>query len=123
MGEYLTRVDVDKNRIYFSISGYLTLEQAEKLRDDYRAAVSRCRPGFTVLTNVVDYKPGSPEVQEIVVSCAEIDGRAGCSKVARVVGDKPLGGMQINRLASSVATYPARHFATVEEAEAYLDSD
>jgi hypothetical protein len=31
--------------------------------------------------------------------------------------------MQINRLASSVATYPAEHFNTIEEAEAYLDSD
>jgi hypothetical protein len=123
MGEFLARVDAEKNRIYFKITGYLTLDQAEQLREDYRSAVARCKPGFTVLTDVVDYKPGSPEVQDIVVSCAEIDGNAGCSKVARVVGNKPLGGMQIDRLASSVATYPARHFSTVAEAEAYLDSD
>jgi hypothetical protein len=123
MGEFSTRVDVSRNRIYFTIAGYLTVEQAERLRDEYRAAVLKCKPGFTVLTNVVDYKPGSREVQDLVISCAEIDGEAGCRRVARVVGDKPLGGMQIDRLASSVATYPARHFSTIEEAEAYLDSD
>lgn len=123
MGEFSVRVDAEKSRIYFKILGYLTLDQAEKLREDYRAAVARCKPGFTVLTDVADYKPGSREVQDIVVSCAEIDGNAGCRRVARVVGNKPLGGMQIDRLASSVATYPARHFSTIEEAEAYLDSD
>jgi hypothetical protein len=123
MSAFSVRVDTGINRIYFTMSGYLTVDEAEKLKEEYRGAVSRMRPGFTVLTNAVDYKPGSEEVQDIVISCAEIDGEAGCRKVARMVGDKPLGGMQINRLASSVASYPAKHFKTIEEAEAYLDSD
>ncbi len=122
MSVFSVRVDTVKNRIYFTMSGYLSLAEAENLKEEYRDAVSRCRPGFTVLTHAVDYKPGSEEVQDIVISCAEIDGEAGCARVARVVGNKPLGGMQINRLASSVATYPAEHFKTVEEAEVYLDS-
>ena len=48
--------------------------------------------------------------------------QAGCSKVARVVGQTPLGGMQINRLAKVKTSYASQHFSTAEEAEAYLDS-
>lgn len=123
MAECSTRIDYAKNRIYVYFSGYLTRDGAEKLKEEYRLAVSQCKPGFTVLTDARGYKPGAPEVQEIVVSMAVIDEGAGCRKVARVVGTKPLGGMQIDRLVRSVATYPARNFETVPEAEAYLDAD
>ena len=123
MAEYSTRIDREKNRIYITISGYLSREGAEKLKEEYRAAVSGCSPGFTVLTDAREFKPGSSEVQEIVTAMSVLDGEAGCRKVARVVGNKPLGGMQIDRLAKTVATYPARNFETVAEAEVYLDSD
>jgi len=123
MANYSTRVDYEKNRIYLYISGYLTLDTAKKLREEYRLAVSKCPSGFTVLTDVREFKPCSSEVQEIVTSMSVIDGGAGCRKVARVVGNKPLGGMQIDRLVKAVAAYPARHFETVQEAENYLDSD
>jgi hypothetical protein len=114
-------VDLDKNRIYLRFEGFMTVTGAQRLRDDYRQAIEKCRPGFTVLTYAVDYKPGTPEVQEIVASMAKIAEVAGCSKVARVVGDKPLGSMQIDRIAKSVTKYPSRHFQSVEEAEEYLD--
>jgi hypothetical protein len=75
------------------------------------------------LTDAREFKPCSPEVQEIVTAMGVIDEGAGCRKVARVVGNKPLGGMQIDRLVKTVAAYPSRHFETIPEAEDYLDSD
>jgi hypothetical protein len=123
MGEYSTRVDVQKNRIYIDLTGYLSVEQARKLLEEYRNAVDGCKPDFTVLTVVKDFKPGAQEVQDIVLSMSELDENAGCRKVARVIGNNHIGGMQINRLVSTIATYPAQHFKTVEEAEAFLDSD
>jgi hypothetical protein len=121
MGEHSTRIDLGKNRIYINFSGYLTLERATKLQKEYCSAVEQCSSGFTVLTNATDFKPGTPEVQDIVLSMSKMADSAGCKKVARVVGDRPLGGMQIDRLARSVATYEAQNFETFEEAEAYLD--
>jgi hypothetical protein len=123
MGEYTTRVDPQKNRIYINLNGYLSEDQARELLGEYRLAVAECEPGFTVLTVASDYKPGSQEVQDIVLSMSECDEHAGCRKVARVIGNNHLGGMQIDRLVKSVATYPAQHFETVAEAEVYLDAE
>ena len=116
-----TEVDLTKNRIYIRFDGYFTVEDAKQIKDEYRRAIKQCQPGFTVLTQAVNYKPGSSEVQAIVASMVKIAESAGCRKVARVVGDKPLGCMQIDRIAKSVTKYPAKHFQTLEEAEAYLD--
>ena len=123
MREKTTEIDSVKNRITLYFDGFMTLEEAKMLREDYRNAIAQCKPGFTVITHAIDYKPGTPEVQEIVTTMTKMAEDAGCSKVARVVGDKPLGGMQIDRIAKTVTTYPSKHFATVEEAQAYLDSD
>ncbi len=117
------RVDKSKNRIYLYFKGFMTPERAKELRDLYRDAISRCKPGFTAVTFSEDYKPSSSEVQEIIHEMTKMAEEGGIKKVARVVGDSPLGAMQIDRIAKSHTSYPARHFKTLEEAEQYLDSD
>ena len=119
----LTRVDKDKNRIYIYFEGFLEEERARKLHDSYKNAIAQVKSGFTVLTYAENYKPGGPQVQEIVSRMVKMAEDAGCKKVARVIGATPLGGMQINRLAKVSTSYASRHFTTAEEAEAYLDSD
>ncbi len=123
MEKFSIKVDQIKNRIYVRLEGFHTLEEILKFKEEYKKAVAKCRPGFTVLTHAVNYKPGTPEVQKVHAECIKIDTEAGVSKVARVVGDTPLGGMQIDRLARTVSKYPypAKNFKTKEEAEAYLD--
>lgn len=125
MSESATWADPAKNRLYITFHGYMNLEEAEKLRDDYARALALCRPGFTILTDAQEYRPGTEEVQEVIASMVKMDAEAGVSRVARVTGSKPLGSMQIGRLAKETVKdeYTARHFETIEEAEAYLDSD
>lgn len=125
MSESSTWADPAKNRLYITFHGYMTLEDAEKLKEDYARALALCRPGFTILTDAQGYRPGTEDVQEVIASMVKMDAAAGVSRIARVTGTKPLGSMQIGRLAKEAATeeYTARHFETIEEAEAYLDSD
>ncbi len=124
MRKAIQKVDLEKNRIYITVFGFMTADEAHQLNEDYREAIDQCKPGFTVLTDVRYYKPGPPEIQAILAEGPKMAQAAGCKKVARVlVETKPLGGMQIERLAKSSSSYPSRHFETIEEAEAYLDSD
>lgn len=124
MREVIKKVDLEKNRIYLTVYGFMTADDARQLNEDYRKAIAQCKPGFTVLTDVRYYKPGPPEVQAILAEGPKMAEAAGCKKVARVlVETRPLGGMQLDRLAKKCSTYPSRHFSTIEEAEAYLDSD
>jgi hypothetical protein len=119
----LYRIDKLKNRIYLYFEGYMEIDRAKQLHDAYKEAIEKCSRGFTVVTLAENYKPSGQEVQDIVLTMTRMAENAGCRKVARVVGQKPLGGMQINRIAKAMTTYPSRHFATIEEADEYLDSD
>ena len=122
MGASSVRGDIEKNRIYATFDGFLSLEEAVQLVEDYRHAIHSCKPGFTVLTDLANYKPGTPEVQAVFAQGTKLAGESGCAKVGRVTGEKPLGGMQIDRLAKETSSYPAKHFVTVKEAESWLDS-
>ncbi len=115
------RVDESKNRIYLVLEGFHDLEEALRMRNLYRDAIKRCKAGFTVLADVSRYKPGVPEVQKVHAEAVKMAERAGVSRVARVVGETPLGGMQIDRIAKSEGRYQSQNFQTVEEAERFLD--
>jgi hypothetical protein len=123
MEEQLTKVDLAKNRIYIFFEGTLDMERALRLQQAYRNAINQCNPGFTCLTYAENFMPGNDTVQNVVMEMTKMAEDAGLKKVARVVGNTPLGGMQINRLARVKTRYPARHFATEQEAEEYLDSE
>lgn len=115
----LTKFDNEKNRIYVKFPSDLNFEKAKKLKEEFTKALDQCKPGFTILTYAVNFKPASQEVQDIITDMSKMDKTAGVSKVARVIGDSPIGGMQIDRLTKS--HYRAKHFSTEAEAEAYLD--
>lgn len=115
------RVDKQKNRVYILFQGEMDIDRVTILKNAYRQAIDQVKPGFTTITLAEDFKPATPEVQKVVQEMTEMAAKRGVSHVARVVGETPIGGMQINRLAKVRTTYPAKHFRTLEEAEAYLD--
>lgn len=117
------RVDASKNRIYLKLVGFHDMEEAERMRDLYKEAIAQCQPGFTVLADVTKYKPGSDEVQGVHAEAIKAAEEAGVSRVARLVGEMPLGGMQISRIASSEGHYEAAHFESFAEAEKFLNGE
>lgn len=123
MVDHLVHVDTIKNRVYIHFEGHMDLERVLELKQAYKDGIDKCKPGFTCLTYATKFIPGNLEVQEVVRQMTKMAEDAGLSKVARVVGKSPLGGMQINRLAKTKTKYEAKHFGTEIEAEMYLDSN
>lgn len=121
--ERLAHVDPIKNRIYIYFEGKMDLDRILRLKQAYIDAIAQVKPGFTVLTYATKFVPGNEEVQKVVQEMTYYAEQKGLSKVARVVGKTPLGGMQINRMAKTKTNYPAKHFKTEIEAEMYLDSE
>ena len=115
------RVDTSKNRIYLVLEGFHDVEEALRMKKLYEEAIESCTPGFTVLADVSAYKPGSGEVQKVHEEAIRLAEDAGVRRVARVVGEMPLGGMQINRIARTKGHYESAHFETVEDAEEFLN--
>jgi len=123
MTESYAKYDETKNRIYLILEGSHDLLEAKRMRDEYAEAIEQARPGFTVLADLKNYKPGSEEVQKVHASAVHLAEEAGISKVARVMGQTPLGEMQVSRIAKKEVSYPSRSFITVEEAEEFLDKE
>ena len=119
----LVTVDLVKKRIYVRLAGFLSVEDAEQVRAAYLRAIPRVGRGYTVATIFDSFKPGTPEVQEVFTSMIRLASEAGCSKAARVMMGSVLGALQLGRLSKTDANYPAQSFETIEEAEAWLDSD
>jgi hypothetical protein len=120
----LATVDPSKQRIYLHFRGFLSVEQAKTLKEAYRAAIARAGAGYTVVTIFEDFMPGTPEVQEVISSMILMASEAGCKKAARVSQGNVLGQMQLGRLQKAVeAAYPVKDCSTIDEADAYLDSD
>ena len=115
------RVDEQKNRIYLILVGFHDLDEAIRMRSLYSEAIANCSPGFTVLADISRYKPGAGEVQAIHAEAMRLAEEAGVSRVARYVGDSPLGGMQIERIAQSESHYESASFDSLDEAETFLD--
>ena len=116
-------VDPAKKRIYLVFEGFLQLEDAQSLKEEYRRAIAEVGPGYTVMSYFKDFTPGTKEVAEVFSSMVAMASAAGCRKAARVTSGSLLGPLQMGRLAKGSSSYPSRHFDTWGEAEAYLDSD
>ena len=115
--------DQEKNRIYITAVGDWDMAQSDAFLREYKAAVARTRPGFTVLSDVRLFKCSSEDVQEQHAEAIRVDAEAGVKKVARVVGSTPLAGFQIKRISRTVENYRSENFETLDEAERYLDTD
>jgi len=115
--------DREKNRIYITAVGDWDIGHSDAFLKDYKEALAKTRPGFTVLSDVRAFMCSSDEVQQNHAAAIRMDAEAGVRKVARVVGAAPLAGFQIKRISRSVEDYESKNFVTLEEAEDYLDSD
>ena len=116
-------VDVGKKRVYLVFEGFLSPEEARKLKQTYREAIDQVGAGYTVLSYFKDFTPGTPEVARVFSEMVAMASQAGCRKAARISSGSLLGPLQMGRVARGTSTYPSRQVETWEEAEAYLDSD
>ena len=117
------RVNSARNRIYLVLEGFHDIEEALRMKKLYKEAIDTCQRGFTVLADVSAYKPGSDEIQKVHAEAVKLAEGAGVRKVARVVGEAPLGGMQISRIARKEGHYQSANFETVEDAEEFLNKE
>jgi len=116
-------VDIGKKRVYLVFEGFLSPEEALKLKETYRKAIADVGAGYTVLSYFKDFTPGTQEVADVFSEMVAMASSAGCRKAARVSSGSLLGPLQMGRVAKGTSSYPSRQFDTWAEAEAYLDGD
>jgi len=116
------KYDSQKNRIYVTMQGDLSVQDAERLKREYEDVLAQCKTGFDVLTLAEGLAPFKMDVQRVLTDICKLVSKFGVRRVARMGGETPQGAMQLNLLSRSAGGYVATNFKTVEEAEGFLDA-
>ncbi len=112
--------DQKLNRLYITLVGGADEQKTKELFRHLNLAISRMRPGFTVLTNMLELERLSPSYLIEAGKVMKIIKRANPGRVARVVN--PIIGIQMNRV-GQLSKSSGVNFKTLEEAIEYLDEN
>lgn len=120
---YTVAVDRQKNRLYLTGRGFWkNVTLASNYMDEIMRAVQRLSPGFTVLADLREFKTPPLEVGDMIIMSQKRVFEIGIGKSAQVVGKNVAIEMPMYRYAKTSGIQPQnRSFATLEEAEAWLD--
>lgn len=114
------RLEEAKNRLYLVLTGLMSDEEMTDGANRTIEAVKKLRRGFTVLTDISQFRPmtkfGVEEVKRVGIFCAQ----HGMKATARVVGISATASAQFQRVAKENG-YTAYNVASVAEAERVLD--
>ncbi len=116
------RKDSVKNRLYIKLKGFLQDEEVKTACEQILKAAKGLLPGFDIINDISEFKPASPKSTEHIAHLQEDVIKLHVGKIVRVVGNNILAKMQLVRT-SHKAGYDAYHVATMQEAEAVLDTE
>ena len=117
---YNVRVNTLKNRLYISLVGYFSLEEIARCGDETIAATKKLRPGYDVITDIRQFKAGSPDVAKDIERVQAHFRKSGARQGVRIVAaDNLLTGIQFRRTGTQ-AQYNSVNVDSLEAAEALL---
>jgi hypothetical protein len=116
---YKVHADVARNRLLLTLSGFFTVEEARQCCEDTIAATKKLKPGYDVITDIADFKPGTRDVAKDVERVQAHFRTSGARNGVRIVGQNAASSMQFARTGKS-AGFESINVATMAEAEKYL---
>lgn len=119
--EYDIRADVLKNRLYISIKGFMTEEDAVIISDKASAETRKLKPGFDVINDIRELSPATPKASRLYSRQLDVAKEVGIGRVVRIVGDQVITKMQLTKALKDTLGVVALTAANVDEAESLLD--
>lgn len=119
---YTIETDVSKNRAYLTFTGFCNkADEMSCYLDDVTKAAQQLKPGFTLVTNAIDFKTPPAEVAALHEESQKIWIKKGLAKTAEIVSESALTQMTLNRFSKSTGM-KKKEFSQHQAAEAWLDS-
>lgn len=119
--EYSIKYNSSKNRFYLQIIGFWeSPQQISGYLNDWEKALTKSRPGFTLLTDVTQMSIHPQSVREIHKKAQNLIVKAGVSKVAELQKNK-IAEIQLNGL-SKDTNMPKMNFNDLQQAIQYLSA-
>jgi hypothetical protein len=122
MGQFEVYAKPEKNRLYIKFVGVFNAEEMAAAIPKLNSVVKDLKPGFTVVSDISEYKPSSQETAEQISRGSDNLVKKGMKKLIRVVGESAVAQMQFKRTAQA-GGIQADTATSVEEAEKLLDKE
>ena len=119
MGMLDVRSDLGRNRLYVTLSGFLTDREMEEGIARVIAELPRMKPGFVMVSNIADLKPTTPNGAKTLAKAMEAYKQHRIARIVRIIGKEVLGKMQFQRVAQE-AGVPVDYVHSAADAEALL---
>lgn len=112
--------DAEKNRLYVTLTGIISLEAAREAQSLIQAEVEQLKPDFDLVNDISKFIHGDDEagkiLQEIMIFLIKHKVR----KIIRVVGTSKTGLIQFANYSLPIEAYRLSYVPTMEEAEKIL---
>ncbi|NTV53214.1 MAG: hypothetical protein HGA76_09425 [Candidatus Firestonebacteria bacterium] len=117
------RAEVSKNRLYVILKGLFGDEDSKQAVEKTVAEVKKLMPGFSVITDISEFKPATAFALERIQRGQEAIAQQGVKRIIRVVDSHNITGqMQFKRMGKQVYKSVDPDIASsLQEAEALLD--
>lgn len=117
------KADVPKNRLYISMVGVLTLEEAQQAKQAIDATISTLKSGFDVVNDLSKFIRGDDAAGNILKEIIVMLIQKGVNRVVRVVGTSKTGPIQFANNSLQLDQYKINYVPTLEEAETLLNKE
>lgn len=119
--KYSISVDSSSNRIYYTMTGFWRNPQEfSDYLNDWNKAISQVKPGFTILTDVRNFKTPPASFKSMFDNMQKMLNEAGLRKTAELFGKDTVVELSLDSIAKS-SGMKKRNFTDQAKAEAWLD--
>ena len=118
---HILKKDTNNNRLYVTISGVVSLEEAEEIKEKMIKETEGIEPGFDVVNNLSKYIQGDERAGIILQDIVNYFVAKGVNRIIRVVGTSKTGLVQFAKFTQEIDGLNIHYFPTLEEAEEFLN--
>jgi hypothetical protein len=118
---YKNQSNLVKNRMHLKVEGKVEVEEMKAWSDDLVNKLKSLRPGFSVISEILNFQPTTEEGRQILVDTQRRAKELGMGHVVRIVKSTNfVAAAQWQRSSRSVG-YVAMEAESIEAAEKLLD--
>jgi len=117
---YKIKRDEVRNRLYITLTGVLSLEEAKKARHAIEIEVEFLKPNFNLINDISKFIHGDEEAGKVLQGIMIFLIQKKVEKVIRVVGTSKAGLMQFANNSLPIDSYRLKYVPTLDEAEKLL---
>ena len=121
MGNWEVSTDEQKNRLYLTLEGRLSVEEVANAADAVIEASGTLAPGFDQVNDMSAFEPADPDALDHVERGKRGIVENGIAATCRVVSDSTTGQMEFDRAGEDEEEYAVAKTDSVEQAEKLLD--